>query len=455
MKYTCLTLFFLLFSLASVGQNFEGSWRGTLEISSQTKLDLVIHISKDSKGNWNTKLDSPNQMAYGILLKETVIKEDTLSIKDSNLNLKIEGVRYKEQIKSTFEQNGLKKELLFYRNILVESNHATLNRPQTPKPTKEYREKEVSFSNKSNGILLKGTLSIPASIELKKAPAMVLIVGSGSIDRDETICAHKPFAVIADFFAKRGFVVLRYDKRGVGKSEGDLKRATTKDLAEDAEYAIDYLKQLYYIDKNSIGVIGHSEGALIAADLASKKRDISYIVMMAGPTTPFTEILTYQLTRDYNTPQFENTIKKALHYIVTFDEEKVNLTNLKDSIHSILQNTELPPRSINQLVNFLISPWMVYLLKNNPTDIVQRVNTPTLAIYGEKDRQIQATPNLAAIKKCMRNKGVLTTKIYPNLNHLFQNCKTGNPTEYCQIEETIAPIVLNDIYNWISKIREN
>ncbi len=448
MKKTVLyTILLLIITTSSINaQIFTGSWKGTLIISDTSKLDLIIHI-KQHQQQWIGTMDSPNQMAYGIPMQSVTIKGDSITILANKLGLEIRGeIKNSTTLAATFKQSGLIKPINFSRMNDKEITSISNIKPQTPTPPYPYKESEVSFSNRTNGITLYGTLTVPKNNNIKKIPAILLIAGSGPMDRNESILGHKPFAVIADYFTNKGFAVLRYDKRGVGKSEGKLINATSADLLEDAEAALNFLSKQYFVDKDKIGVIGHSEGGMLAIQLATSHKHLDYIVTMAAPTITGKEIIKFQLNRDAP-DEMKDKINNTVDYIYNTPIDNINTKH----IENLLLVNRATDTSTKPIIQFLTAPWSIHFIKYNPCDDIKRIQIPVYAVNGELDQQVEAKTNINNIKKCLENRGLLTSKIFPNLNHLFQTSNTGHPMEYATIDETIAPTVLEDIYKWIEK----
>lgn len=443
-----ITLILLLLPLVGYAQKFEGDWKGELDINTSIKLNIILHI-KNSNGLWSTTLDSPDQGAMGIPMKNTTVNNDSIQIEEPSLGIKIVGTINDNKLNSKFTQGSFEQLIKFKQLSREDAEKAKdLQRPQTPKAPFPYDVKEVNFSNKSAGVSLAGTLTTPKSINNKKAPAILLIAGSGPLDRDETIMGHKLFAIMADYFTRKGYVVLRYDKRGVNKSEGKMQNITSLDLAEDAEAALEFLRKQNYVDKNNIGLIGHSEGGMIAAMIAKKDKGLNYIVSMAGPGLSGYELLQEQF--GYSMPELETYIKDILSYTYNTDRAEINVEDaLATTKYEFADANQ--KMMLEQLAKNMTSPWFIYFIKYNPCNDYKEVKIPVLAINGGKDKQVFATSNIKKLKSCMKNRGILTTKIYDNLNHLFQNCDTGHPNEYSLIEETIDINVLDDISEWIIK----
>jgi fermentation-respiration switch protein FrsA (DUF1100 family) len=320
--------------------------------------------------------------------------------------------------------------------------------------------------NGAGGFELAGTLTMPE--KEGRYPVAILVTGSGPQNRDEELLGHKPFLVLADYLTRQGFAVLRYDDRGVGKSKGEFKTATTLDFAGDAEAAFDFLKNRPGIDSAAIGIIGHSEGGLIAPIVASGRKDVAFIVLMAGPGLTGEQILLLQTaliskaegadektissTEKFSMNMYsvlkknsdnEKAGKKLRLLIADYDKK-----NMKDTSYHQLSETE-----ISAQVESLTSPWFRTFLTLNPEDYLSKVTCPLLAVNGSLDLQVPPKENLQAIEKSLIFGGNSTYVVeeLPGLNHLFQTATTGSPSEYSKIEETISPAALELIGNWMKK----
>jgi pimeloyl-ACP methyl ester carboxylesterase len=340
-------------------------------------------------------------------------------------------------------------------------------RPQTPVRPYPYGEEEVRFENKGAGVTLAGTLTLPAG--KGSFPAVVLITGSGPQDRDESLMGHKPFLVIADALTRRGIAVLRYDDRGTARSSGDFRKATTADFATDVEAAVTYLKTRKEINARRIGLIGHSEGGIIAPLVASRNKEIRCIVLLAGPGLRGEEIILSQqqliaqanggwgkpaqemvdvnrgameiIVRDSLRLEHRDTIKQQL--AAYFDQRSAQVQVLKSG------GAEATRLAVEQLT----SPWMEYFLAYDPAPALERVRCPVLAMAGSKDLQVSPEENLVAIGRALEKGGNthFEVKEFPDLNHLFQECTTGLPGEYATIEQTFSPVAMDFMVNWVVK----
>ena len=331
MQRNVFILLLIAFGFPAFAQNITGSWGGTLDIQGN-KLRLVFNITKTDSA-YVTKLDSPDQGAFGLPTTKTTFGDNRLEIVASGLGLSYSGTLEQDSINGTFSQGGMSFPL-----ILKPVSMPELNRPQMPKEPLPYKTEEVMIANKKDDVYLSGTLTMPDSAAL--FPAVILIAGSGPNDRDETVFGHKPFLVLADYLTRNGFAVLRYDKRGVGKSSGDYRKATTEDFASDVQAAIEFLKQRNEIDKKRIGLIGHSEGGTIAPMVAAKNKNVDYIVLMAGMGVKASEILLDQnviLLRQekVDSTTIENlkpVIADVLNYVSEWEGTEANKTELRDKI---------------------------------------------------------------------------------------------------------------------------
>ena len=298
-------------------------------------------------------------------------------------------------------------------------------------------------------------------------PVVILISGSGPQNRDEELLGHKPFLVLSDFLTRNGIAVLRYDDRGTAQSEGDFKAATSADFATDVESAIEYLKTRKEIDKKQIGLIGHSEGGIIAPMVANKSKDVAFIVLLAGTGLPGDQILLSQQrligkasgVRDELLQENELINKKAFDVV----KKSNSLEQLEDDLTNLLNKflvdnpiTDIPQGMssddfVKLQITQVVNPWMQYFIKYDPSLALEKVKCPVLALGGEKDLQVPSKENLEAIKIALAKGGnkKVTIKELPNLNHLFQESITGTPNEYATIEQTFSPIALNEILKWI------
>ena len=439
--------FFLCFH-SLFAQKFVGKWSGLLQVQGQG-LHLIFTINNND-GNYKATLDSPDQGAIGIPVTTTIVHEEAITFEIPAGKLRYDGTLKNDSIIGTFKQNGFE----FKLNLVKSSSVATeLKRPQEPKQPFDYYVEEVMIQTKHKNTILSGTFTRP--IKTGAYPTVILISGSGPQNRDEELFGHKPFLVLADYLTKNGIAVLRYDDRGVGKSTGDFKNATTLDFAEDVASAISYLKTRNDVNASKIGLIGHSEGGLIAPMVAATNKEIGFIVLLAGPALPGNKLLLLQKQK-IETAMGVPSMEIAQGQKVFSDIYKIMAKNKgAEAIKTYLSSLKELPFStdqINTIISQLDSPWMRFYINYDPSVALLKTKCALFALNGEKDLQVPCSENLNEMRTIMsktKNKNV-QFKSYPKLNHLFQTSNTGTINEYPLIEETIATQVLQDISTWIA-----
>jgi len=441
--------------------HFAGDWAGGLDAG--TKLRLVVHlIHKD--GVWTGSMDSIDQGANGIAFSSVTVDGDKLHIEVASIGGQYDGTLSADQqsVAGTWKQSGMSFPLDLKRGD--ESTLKPPNRPQEPKAPFPYRSEDVTVPG-PGGITLAGTLTMPEGEG--PFPAVLLISGSGAQDRDESVFGHRPFLVLADHLTRAGLAVLRLDDRGFLKSTGNAETATTEDFAQDALAEVAFLKSRKGIDGKRIGLVGHSEGGIIAPMVAARSKDVSFIVLMAGVGVPAEHLLVRQsedIMKASGVPGFviemNSRATRRMFTIVSTEKDstamRVKLDAVADSM--VAQLTAMDPgagqmskQALERSVEMVASPWFRYLLTLDPVELLKRVKVPVLAINGSLDLQVSAKENLPAIEKALRaggNKDVTATEL-PGLNHLFQTASTGAPMEYANIEETMAPAAMKTVSDWI------
>lgn len=451
-----ILILFLFVSGSLLAQEIEGSWYGQLKVQSTT-LRLVIHVAKTADG-YSATMDSPDQGAKGIPLTKAAFADSIFTFEQQAANISYSGRLKNNEIVGTFKQNGFSLPMTLSRSIIEPPK---LNRPQEPKPPYPYYTEEVSFENTSAGITLSGTLSLPTKDG--KYPVVILISGSGPQNRDEELLGHKPFLVIADFLTRHGIGVLRYDDRGVGKSGGIFSTATSADFAGDAIAAVNFLKN----DKRAakIGLIGHSEGGLIAPMVANTSSYVDFIALLAGPALRGDKILLLQqekISRVNGISEKEIEKNKALMqrvYALMLQNKSTTaaeaaLTHFfkdelkKDTTIQLPEGTTAEA-FISMQVKNLVNNWMMYFVQYDPAAALKQLKLPTLALFGSNDLQVPSKENIAVLKKiAAKNKRIAVLEL-PGLNHLFQESTTGAPSEYGNIEQSFAPAALDALLLFI------
>jgi len=457
-KVLAILLAFILTGAISNAQDITGIWDGVLRVQG-TNLRIVFHIQKTEDG-YKSTMDSPDQGATGLPVTTTEFDGSKVTLSASNFGLLYEGEFKTDSIVGALKQGGMTIPMTLKK---TNDEVKPINRPQEPKPPFPYRSEDLTFENRDAGVTLAGTLTMPETGS--NFTAVILISGSGAQDRNEELVGHKPFLVIADYLTRRGIAVLRYDDRGYAQSTGNFATATTADFATDAESAIAYLKTRKEINPNKIGLMGHSEGGIIAPMIAARSNEVGFIVMLAGSGIRGDVLLLLQEEAAYklsglsdekvaklikiNTKIFDRVV--GTNELLSLQEITDFMTTLKDEINDVALEGMTADRYIQQFTASLAYPWMQYFLRYNPATALERVKCPVLAVIGSKDFQVPAKENLDAISAALKKGGnsKATVKEYPGLNHLFQECTTGSSAEYGAIEQTFSPDVLKDLGDWI------
>ncbi len=456
----------------------EEAWLGTLNAGFQ-KLDIQVRVYPANEGKKTVFVDSVSQNVGGF---KAEMKNDgnKISIEVPALKAKFSGEKNGDatEIIGKWSQ-GIPLELrLARKKSVVSSAKLAPKRPQTPQTPFPYNIEEVMFKNELDGTVLAGTMTRPKSGG--PFPVAILISGSGPQDRDESLLDHKPFWVLADHLSRRGIAVLRFDDRGVGKSTGQFENATTQDFAGDVRFAISFVKNATSIDASRIGLIGHSEGGLVATLVAAGNKDVAWVVLMASPGVNGEQILYSQgqlivaaegggepakksqrLLQEYvfaivkelkPTDDFEPFVERVVDKIMAASHENPKEESEKSKSSEDDQSSR---KVLSELVRanlkVMNDPWFRFFASYEPGPDLLKIKCPVLAINGEKDVQVDPKLNLSKIESYLKAGGNsnFAMKELPGLNHLFQTCKTGGISEYQSIEETIAPVALEAITNWL------
>lgn len=467
MKKLTFTFLFFLIAYSLYAQKISGDWYGTLNIQG-SKLHLVFHITKTGE-TYASTMDSPDQNAFGLATDQTTFGNNQLNIVASKFGIDYTGTFNADsnKISGTFKQGAATFPLTLTANKPT-AEVAPAARPQDPKDF-PYKQEDVFFINPKAGDKLAGTLTVPNG---KVSKIVILISGSGPQNRDEEIKQfnHRPFLVWSDWLTRQGIAVLRYDDRGIGKSTGDFGTATSADFADDAEAAVNFIKSRNDLRNLSIGLMGHSEGGIIAPMVASRNKNVNFLVLLAGPGVPLTNLMLQQ-TADQERLGGANpeNIKLALAtnqkvFATMGQHQDLSTAQLKPIIDSLLYRelrtypkTALQGKNIDDIVReneVLLSPWFRYFIAFKPADYLNKIKSPVLALNGTLDMQVNSDANLAAIKTNLQKAGNKNYKIIalPGLNHLFQKSVTGSVAEYAQSTETVNPVALHDVSAWINQL---
>lgn len=459
---------------ASAAPGIAGDWSGSLKVGA-TSLRIMFHIAVSESG-YSATMDSPDQGAKGIPVAS--VKFDG---KNLDLNVAPIGGSYSgtldasgTSLKGAWKQSGMSFELDLVKSVSQGQAAASPPAANQSKPVPaNYSAHDVAFDNAGAGVRLAGTLTTPAGPG--PFPAVVLVTGSGPQNRDEEILGHKPFLVIANYLAERGIASLRYDDRGVGSSTGNFQTATTLDFADDAQAAVDFLSTQARINPKQLGVIGHSEGGIVASILGARSETragdpkLAFLVLLAAPGVPGNQLLLMQnsaLGRALGMSEAQITIANEINselYSIALSQG--NQADLRERIFDVLSRSmsgsvefskdqkDAQKIQFSVVADELLSPWMRTFLSLDPAEYLKKIAIPVLALDGTRDLQVPAEENLAAIKIALESmdKNSVTTVAFEGLNHLFQHATTGLPAEYAQIQEDFAPEVLNEMGDWILK----
>ena len=467
MKKLITTLVISAFASAGFCQKIaQGNWNGKLNAGAE--LRIAIHIKKDDSGPYSATMDSPDQGAKGIPFSSATVDGDSLHLKMDMIKGGYDGRFVNDTtIKGIWRQGPSKFPLNIRKGDIPE-----LKRPQTPKPPFGYKADDVEYDNSDKTVHFGATLTYPSNGV--RFPAAILISGSGQQDRDETLFEHKPFAVIADYLTKQGFAILRVDDRGKGKTKGELKTATSADFAKDVEESLAFLKQQPQIDTTRLGLIGHSEGGLIAAIVSSRNKGIAFMVLLASPGENGTVLLGEQneaLVRSQGADSASAVAYKDLYLrqMKTIVEASDTATAFVNSLKAFndwkagtssailaalgMSGNEGLNEDIRAKIKAVNNPWLQYFLKSDAGKLFEKTTAKVLALNGEKDVQVLAASNIAGIKKALKKSKskVYETKILPGLNHLFQHCTACTVKEYGELEETFSLEALTIMGDWLKK----
>ena len=448
----------------STQKQLAGIWVGPVVVSGIT-IRLILRIKQDSAGALTARMDVPDQGANDLPVEVITLQGQQVRFEASNLG-SYEGTLSNDasEISGQLIQGSTALPVTFKRTDKVPS----LGRPQDPQKPYPYIEEEVTYENKTDAVKLAGTLTLPRSKE--PSPAVVLITGSGLQDRNETIAGHRPFLVLADHLTRLGIAVLRVDDRGIGGSGPGSPTATSENYAGDVLAGVEFLKNRKEINPRQIGLIGHSEGGIIAPMAAIRSKDVAFIVLMAGTGLPGDEVITIQtdlllkaqgaedegrrLTRDLFDGVF--AILKANDDSATTEKRIREMLAAKTAAWTEAQRkglSQILTTIDTQLKQFYLSEWFRFFLRHDPRPTLRKVQVPVLALNGDKDLQAAPRENLDGIAAALKGGGNkdFSIVLLPHHNHLFQTSRTGLPTEYGEIEETISPMTLKTISDWILK----
>ncbi|SHN11367.1 alpha/beta hydrolase family protein [Mucilaginibacter sp. OK098] len=472
MKKLLICVFILCIACQLKAQDLTGSWQGSIAVGS-VNLRLVFNI--DKKGDvYASTFDSPDQKAFGIACSKTTVVNDSLFIEIAVIGGSYKGLwDRKDGITGTYAQGGGKTVLNLKHITAAEKADLSKDpvRPQTPKPPFNYVSEDVEYDNADKSLHYGATFTRPNGSG--KYPAVIIISGSGTQDRNGSMFGHKLYWVLADYLTKNGIAVLRVDDRGAGKSSlgNNIKDVTSLDFSYDVEASLNYLETRTDVSKKHLGLIGHSEGGIIAPMVAARRKDVNFIVMWGAPEVGGVKIHTAQTAYILKKRGLDsvsiNAFSSLNDQILTLFASSANVQALDDNIVPIvaawkhtqnpetlkaLHATDLTAQALFEQNNSLYNmPWMRYFITYNPENDLVKVRCPVLAINGGKDMQVLAPSNLSLIKEVLTKGGNkdFEVKALPGLNHLLQAATTGDMSEYEKIDETMSPAAMKIISDWI------
>ncbi len=466
-SFRLLSLFLFLSStvFAQYPANLPGSWEGELNTMGQ-KLRIWFHfVALSDSDSLKITMESPDQGASDIPVTDYQIEGKELWLEVASISGIFEG-KFNDSfdlVEGKWKQGFMSFKLDLHKSL----TSLSISRPQEPQPPFPYEELFLKIPHQEAGIELGATLTRVS--DHQNAPTVILVSGSGPQNRNSEILGHKPFWVMADFFSRNGVNVLRYDDRGVAESSGKFSTATTFDLASDVSAIVDFLKNRKDIDAGKIGIIGHSEGGMIAPMVASQRNDLAFIVMLAGPGSSGEEILYQQSAKiaaleGAEMKEIDRTIEdlKVLYEVagsdLTYEEGAEELRKFYKKKRRFLLPRQVEKRGLSKqqtemIIQQVMSEWFRTFLKINPSEYLPFVKVPVFAAFGDMDSQVLIDPNRDLVANYLKEGGnkQVVVQTYPGLNHLFQHATTGSPTEYALIEETFADEVLYDMLRFIQK----
>lgn len=432
-----------------------GSWSGSIVAPGQA-LQFGVTFARSQDGAWTGTLDIPLQGVRGARLTSVSVEGDRLTFNMEPFpgNPTWVGTRQGDLVTGNLRQGNATMPFEMGRGTV-----AGVKRPQEPRPPFPYESIDVTFSSKAEGVKLAGTLTVPRGEG--PFPAVVLVSGSGPQDRNEELLGHKPFLILSDRLTRAGVAVLRYDDRGVGKSTGDFARATSPDFANDAEGAVTFLRQQPKVRPDLVGIAGHSEGGLIAPMVAARSGEVAFIVLLAGPGVPGSEVLLRQVREGAmaeGAPQAViEAMAEGMKHIVEAIRSNADLEAFRAPAERILRaqlglapEAAVPAAAVQAMRAQLNTDWFRFFLDYDPAEALAKVNVPVLVLQGELDRQVNAEVNVAAIRNALQHNQQVRVEVLPGLNHLFQPAKTGGGSEYAQIETTMDERVPALVAEWIN-----
>ena len=471
--YLHICTFLLLLALTTSAQenehNISGAWYGMTGNTMGEKQRLMIVLEKTKHG-YKGQLKSPDRTDVSLPMDSVDYTAGTLRFRVNVVDISFKGGwdAANRRFGGTLTQGGQQAPLNLSQDQIKAAD--VYRRPQDPQAPLGYREEEVMFtSREEEGIALSGTFTRPDSV--RQYPVVILLSDAGPQNRNEEMVGHKTFAVLADYLTRRGIAVLRWDDRGTGGSKGDYDDATFDDLAADVHAAIAYLRQRKDVDHSKIGLLGHGEGASIAAMAASRPQDsIAFVISLAGaglPARQLQEVQMAEVLRASMPQKGDSSITRYIKYTQPWFKMLTTETDpdvaqqksrelLKEMYHKLV-GKPMPAEEqqyIERLIAIQTTPHSLSAVRFDPLTYLQKIKCPVLALNGSRDIVMDANLQLPAIEKAVLTGGnqQITAHSLDGLNHLFQQCKTCNTSEYVTLDQTMDPAVLDFITRWVQAV---
>ncbi len=456
------TFILSILCLTAFSQTFEGSWKAKLS-TGNLSLRINIHIELLEDETYTGTFDSPDQGAFDLAFSSVTLSNNALICEADRMGVKLtlEAIN-DNKLEGHWEQAGNAFDLQFEP---LTDDTAAVSKPQDPQPPFPYIEEKTFFTNADTDTI-HGTITLPNG--KGPFPGVVLITGSGPQNRDSEILGHRPFLVLADYLARKGIAVFRYDERGVGESGGHFNSATSKDFAHDASFALRHFAKHKLVDNKRVGLYGHSEGGMVAGIVNTAFTQPNFIILAAAPGVPIPELL-YKQSDDIMRGQGvdEETRKETLQLNETIFELIASSKELDDAIKKVngyfeqkirraeknedTKDVETIKANQEEINLSILTPWFFYFIHFDPEWAYESIRVPTLVINGKTDLQVWWEDNTQAIKHIVNAQGYTNINVitYENLNHLFQTSESGLPLEYAANEETFNEAVMKDIAEFI------
>jgi pimeloyl-ACP methyl ester carboxylesterase len=436
---------------AAAQEAVVGTWSGTLD-TGVAELRIVLHVEEGDDGLTAT-MDSPDQGATGIPVSDVTVTGDSVALEVAQIGGTYEGTLTSaaDTMAGTWTQQGRSFPLTF--TPADASDAGPPPRPQHPEPPYPYVEEEVTFENDAAGLTLAGTLTRPEGEG--PHPAVVLLSGSGPQNRNSKVAGHDLFHVLADHLTRRGVAVLRYDERGVGASEGAFDGATSADFAADAAAAVRFLYQHPAVEADAVGLVGMSEGGIVAPMVHTDRVPVDFLVLMAGPSVPGHEIWVEQqatiAAAQGAPPSVVDSLRSTQRRLATVLRTTSDSAAIAEQVRPMLETRGATDEQIQTQLAQLTAPWFRSFLRYDPAPTLRRVDVPVLALYGSNDLQVPPAQNAEPMRSALAESPSddVTVRVLDGLNHLFQPAETGLPTRYAQIDTTMAPEALETIATWV------